>query len=338
MPATMLSDTLPQQHGDRRLTLEEQVRDLLSGAGLQEVITYSLTMPERESPLGQASGEYVRLKNPVSAERVVMRHTLLAGVLEVAANNLRNTADVRLFEVGPVYLPKAGEKLPEEPLRLALVVTGRRQPEFWADSGTAPPALDFFDLKGIVEALIAGLHLPNVSYRRSAAPYLHPGRSAELLVDGKPVGSFGQLHPRVAIAFNQADKLFKQLLERQLFVAEFDLETMLAAVPERYPFKTVSLFEHALRDIAVVVPDEVTAEQVTTTIVAAGGNLLRHVRLFDVYRGDNIPAGTKSLAYALTYQAEDRTLADREITEAHRNIEAQLRQTFKAQIRGEETR
>jgi phenylalanyl-tRNA synthetase beta chain len=317
------------------LTLEETVRDLLVEAGLQEVITYALTMPERETPLGQSGAEYVRLLNPVSAERVVMRRTLLAGVLEVAAGNLRNTGDVRLFEVGSVFLPKAGEKLPDEPTRLALVLTGRRHPEFRTEGVAATPdPLDFFDLKGIVEALTVGLHLPETSYRRSTAAYLHPGRSAELLVAGQSVGWFGQLNPRAAIALSQGDKLFKQLLERSLFVAEFDLAAMLAAVPERFAFAPVSPFEHALRDVAVVVPEAVTAEQVVAEIRSAGGALLRQVRLFDLYTGPNIPAGTKSLAFALTYQANDRTLKEKEINEVHLQIEKRLQQTFQAQIRG----
>src|SRR5262249_4244841 len=154
-------DQLPEQHTNQALVLEERVRDILVSAGLQEVITYSLTTPEREAPLGLPAAEYVRLLNPISSERVVMRHSVLAGGLEVAAANLRHTEDVRLFEVGPVYLPHAGEKLPDEPRRLALFLCGRRRPEFWAESAEgASPELDFFDLKGVVEALLADLHVP----------------------------------------------------------------------------------------------------------------------------------------------------------------------------------
>ena len=123
--------------------------------------------------------EYVRLLNPISSERVVMRRSLLAGILEAAAANLRHTTDVRLFEIGSVYLPQQGENLPREPRRLALVLTGKRRNEFWGDS--EPVAfLDFFDLKGVVEALVEDLHLPAVSYRTAAVAYLHPGKSAEL--------------------------------------------------------------------------------------------------------------------------------------------------------------
>src|SRR5262249_45426501 len=131
LPATLLADQLPPQATTPPTSFEEQVRDLLVDIGLQEVITYSLTTPEREALLGIPVGEYVRLLNPVSSERVVMRQSVLSSVLEVAATNLRHSSDVRLFEIGSVYLERAGQKLPDEPRRLALVLSGRRFSEFW---------------------------------------------------------------------------------------------------------------------------------------------------------------------------------------------------------------
>src|SRR5207253_7762447 len=124
------------------------------------------------------NSDYVRLLNPVGSERVVMRQMVLSGVLEAAAANLRHADDVRLFEIGPVYLPR--EKLPDEPRRLALCLTGKRRSEFWEDSArqaVPPEPLDFFDLKGIVEALVAELHLPQVTYETGKSRFLHPGRS-----------------------------------------------------------------------------------------------------------------------------------------------------------------
>jgi phenylalanyl-tRNA synthetase beta chain len=331
LPATLLADQLPRQHANIPLAFEEHVRDILVRAGLQEVITYALTTPQREAPLGLSEAEYVTLLNPISQDRVVMRHSVLAGVLEVARENLKHTADVRLFELGPVYLPRAGQKLPDEPRRLALVLTGRRREEFWEDSSAgatngATQALDFFDLKGVVEALAADLHLPDVNYRPSQVKYLHPGRAAELVVAGKAVGHFGQMHPRVAEAYELGD--------RAVLVGELDVEALQEAVPARYTYTPIPRFPAALRDIAVVVEEAVTAERLEAEIRAAGGDLLRGVRLFDLYRGSSIPPGTKSLAYALTYQAEDRTLTDKEVDRAHKKIEDRLKHVLKAQIRG----
>jgi phenylalanyl-tRNA synthetase beta chain len=331
LPATMLADPLPAQHGNRSLTLEERTRDILVAAGLQEVITYSLTMPKREAPLGER-GPYVSLKNPISPERSVMRRTLLAGALEVTRDNLRHTSDVRLFEAGAVYLPKEGQRLPDEPRRLALVMTGRRGAEFWEEGPQAvSPPLDFFDLKGIIESLVAELHLPEVSYRAAQVPWLHPARAAELLIQGKPAGAFGQLHPQVTEAFDMDSS-------RGLLVAELDLEAILATVPERFLYRPVPIFPPALRDIAVIVAEAVSVERVVAEIRQGGGELLRDVRLFDVYRGGTIPAGTKSLAFALSYQAGDRTLAEREVNDTHKKIEGRLRHVLDATIRGEEAK
>jgi phenylalanyl-tRNA synthetase beta chain len=329
LPASLMADTLPEQHTNRPLVLEERVRDTLVAAGLQEVIAYSLTMPEREQPLGITEGDYVRLKNPISPERSVMRRTLLAGLLDIVRDNVRQTNDVRVFEVGPVYLPKAGQRLPDEPRRLALALTGRRWSEFWAEGTQTPPALDFFDIKGVIEALLSELHVPDVSYRPAKVPYLHPARTAEVLIQDKGVGTFGELHPKVAPAY--------ELAGRTVLAGEFDLEAILAAVPERYTYTRIPPVPAALRDIAVIVEEAISADQVAAAIRQAGAPLLRGIRLFDLYRGPSIPPGTKSLAYALTYQHEEETLTDKDVDKVHRKIEDRLKHVLKAQIRGKDT-
>jgi len=191
LPATLLADRLPRQQTNVALVLEERIRDILVDSGLQEVITYALTVPEKEAPFlatqdkGQATDvSYVALKNPISSERTVMRQTLLSGVLDVAGSNLRHTDDVRFFELGFVYVPRPGQKLPDEPRRLALCLTGTRGREFWNDPAPvkdqARTPLDFFDLKGVIEDLVGDLHLPDVNYSLSTLPHLHPARSARV--------------------------------------------------------------------------------------------------------------------------------------------------------------
>ncbi len=325
LPSRLKVGELPEQKGNRPLALEEKVRDILTECGLQEVITYSLTTPEREAPLQLPPAEYVKLLNPITSERAVMRQSVLAGVLEAAARNLKHTPEVRLFEVGPVYLPHKGEKLPVEPVRLAVVMTGRRRPEFWQGEQGKGENLDFFDLKGVIEALCADLHLPDVRFGKGSAAYLHPGKAAELLVGGKSAGTFGEMHPKVAEAFDLAGKA--------VLAAELDLAVMLAAVPERFHSVPVPAFPPALRDVAVVVDEDVPAEKVLAEIRAAGGELLTGAQLFDLYKGESIPAGKKSLAYALTYQAFDRTLTDKDVEQAHKKIENRLKHVLKAQLR-----
>ena len=326
LPATLLADPLPAQLGCADLEREEQARDRLVTLGLQEVITYSLTTPERETPLNPPAGDYLKLVNPISTERGALRHTLLAGVLDVVAANLKHGDSVSVFEIGCVYLPKDGQKLPDEPRRLALALTGPRAQPFWQDALAKSAAVEFFDLKGLIESLLVDLHVAGASYRRASAGHLHPGRSAELVLNDRSLGSFGELHPRTARAFDLAD--------RSVLVAELDLDALLAAMPERFPYVPVPRFPAALRDIAVVVPESIDVERVMAEIRAAGGDLLGNLRLFDLYRGPSIPEGTKSLAFAIAYQASDRTLAEKEIDKVHKKIEDRLVHVLKATIRG----
>ncbi|MFM8274200.1 MAG: phenylalanine--tRNA ligase subunit beta [Gemmata sp.] len=332
LPERLLPLELPEPKGNRALELEDRARDLLADQGLQEAITYSLSSLEAEGRVcrGAASAEFVVIKNPLSPERGVMRRNLLPGLLPIVQRNLEAADSVALYELGFVYLPQPGARLPREPRRLAVVLCGRRAGAAWDDpQGRVPDKYDFYDLKGVVEALAGDLHLPGVSFAATAdVPWLHPMRAAELRVNGARVGAFGELHPKVAATFLLADRAAQ--------VAEIDLEALLAAVPARYGYKPFSTFPPAKRDIAVVVAEAVTAEALVTEIRAACSDLLTDATLFDVYRGAGLPDGTKSLAFALTYQAPDRTLGDKEIAKAHEKVEAQLRRALGAQIRGKD--
>ena len=336
LPTRLLPQELPPQRGNPSLAFEQHVQDLLVEAGLQEAITYALSSPIDDNKLWpnsttpSAITDYVALLNPLSPERSVMRRSLLPGLLTVAAENLKQAPSVSLFELGFVFLPKAGQQLPDEPRRLSIVLCGHRETAAWDDEqGTKPATADFFDLKGVIEGLVASLHLANVTYQPAKdVPHLHPGRAARLVVNGVDVGSFGELHPKVAGAF--------KLAERAVMVAEFDLEAIFAAMPSRFAYRAISPFPPVLRDVAIVVSDDVSAESVLAELKTAGAELLEDVRLFDVYRGESIPAGTKSLAYALTYRVPDRQLSDKEVDKAHLKIEGRLRHVLKAQIRGKD--
>jgi len=342
VPTTLLAEPLPKQQANEPIQFEERVRDVLVDCGLQEVICYALTVPAKETPL-VGNRDYVTLKNPVSSERVVMRQSVLASVLEIAESNLHNADDVRLFEIGIAYFshgsPHAPREdsvtravaptLPCEQRRLAMVMIANRGQEFWNDAGAKDKQpLDFFELKGVIEALADDLHLKNTKYQPANSAHLHPGKSATLIVGDRPVGDFGVLHPKVAQAYG--------LGERTVLVAELDVDALQAVTPIRFSYTPVARFPAALRDIAVVVDEAIPADQIEAEIRKAGGDLLSGVRLFDLYRGNQIPPGTKSLAYALSYQAPDRTLADKEIDKAHKKIEDRLKNVLKATIRGKE--
>ncbi|WP_439624009.1 phenylalanine--tRNA ligase subunit beta [Gemmata sp.] len=330
LPERLLPLELPEPKGNRSLEVEDKVRDLLADQGLQEAITYSLTSPEAEAKLNAKTTGHVALLNPLSPERSVLRRSLLPGVLAVTQKNLEATDSVALYELGFVYVPQAGEKLPDEPRQVAVVLCGRRAAAAWDDQQGAKPAqYDFYDVKGVVESLVTDLHLNPVTFAATkAVPWLHPMRAAEVLVGGRRVGVFGELHPTVAAGFGLAD--------RAVQVAELDLEALIECAPDRFAYRPFSTFPPAKRDVAVVVPAETPAERVLAEIRAGGGELLTGAELFDVYTGEGIPAGTKSLAFALTYQALDRTLGEKEIGKAHEKVEGRLRHVLKAQIRGKD--
>lgn len=332
IPASRLADTLPEQKGNLSLEMEEKIKDMLTGLGLQEVITYRLTSPEREArlvPPGLSLGDvsyYVRLQNPIAADRCVMRRSLLSSVLEVLEHNIRLSDRLAFFEIGPVYIPQQDELLPDEKSQLVIALSGCRDLPSW-DQPEAQ-MMDFYDLKGIIEALLDGLCVQDVKHEPTDDPVFHPGKCARILVGDADVGVFGELHPLIVERFDF------ESAGRPVLAAEIDFNALLYAIPSRREIKPVPLFPPVLEDIAVVVDEDISSDRVLAVIVETGGALLTDVRLFDVYRGEQIGHGKKSLAYKLTYQASDRTLTDAEATRIRQRIIDALGEQLDAQLRG----
>jgi phenylalanyl-tRNA synthetase beta chain len=329
LPATLMRDELPPQRPNPLLEGQERVRDILVGCGLQEVITYSLTSPEAEATLWPAGSQppqetYVRLVNPLTSDRVVMRHTLKTQLLETIASNQRYVDRIAIFEVGRVYLPREGQILPEEPNRLGIALTGPRLPSSWLTQ--AEDTFDVFDLKGIVEALLSRLRISAACVLPVEHPTFQPGRAAQLKVGDVQLGVLGEVHPDVRAAFD--------LGEGRVCLAEFDLDQLVALARPEIRMAPISRFPALRRDLAMVVDEAIPASRVREEIEAAGGDILREVELFDLYQGPPIPAGKKSLAYSLTYQALDRTLTDEEAAQVHAGIVEHLESRLGAQLRG----
>jgi phenylalanyl-tRNA synthetase beta chain len=306
---------------------EETIRDILTGAGLDEVITYSMIDIADEARLvrGEAFQDEpsVTVLNPLSAERAHLRRTLLPGLLNTARANLRFLDRVAVFEVGRVYISRPGEILPAEPRRLGALLTGPREAGTWLPHDAGP--LGFFDLKGVVEELTTRLALPQVKWERGSHSAMHPGRTARLLVDGAEAGFVGELHPLVRAAFDLPDT--------PVAVTELDLDALLAPWGAAKPMTELSAQPAVYEDLALIVDEATPATQVDELIRQSGGKLLVDVRLFDVYRGQPIPAGKKSLAYALTFQAADRTLTDEETGKLRQKIMGRLGRELGATLR-----
>jgi phenylalanyl-tRNA synthetase beta chain len=334
-PNTVIADMLPRQRANVSLEREEALRDVLARAGLREIVNYRLTTPEAEArltPAGSASSwpeaAYVTLANPISADKVVMRHTLLASMLDILAANARHTDRQRLFEIGHVYLPVDGELLPDEPGRLGIVITGPRDGPQWQGNG-APGLMDFYDLKGVIETMLRDLRIAGKPvYVPVEHHTFHPGRAAQLEIGGRPVGILGEIHPLVREQFGLGLDL-----ERPVVAAEFDLEALLADVVTVREIAPVPTQPAIYQDIALIVDERTPAAEVEAVIRQAGGDLLEDARLFDVYRGDPIPAGKKSLAYKLTYRAPDRTLKDQEVAKVHAGIVRAAEKRLGAELR-----
>jgi phenylalanyl-tRNA synthetase beta chain len=331
IPETRMADALPPQIGNPVYEWEERVRDILANLGLQEVVSYRLTAPERESRL-IPQDEYVTLANPITPERRVLRRSLLASVLESVEKNAR-AESIAMFELGPVFEPKkddpstrpggqSGQVLPDEQSKLALVMTGARIPTAWDVKDS--PTVDFYDMKGRIELFLSGLRYTDVSYvPTDTVRYLHPGKAAEVKVNGHAVGVFGELHPLVKEKYEVGDA--------PVVVAEFDLETLRSLNPT-YGVLPVSEFPPVYEDIAVIVDESVPAARVEVLIRQTGGKTVTNVRLFDVYRDEKIGAGKKSLAYNLTYQS-DKTMTDAEAAAIRNKIVKRLEHEVGAKLR-----
>ncbi len=327
IPEAQIADLLPKQRGNPSLEQEEAARDLLVNLGLQEILTYHLTAPEREAelyPAGAAAPApaFTRLANPIVPERNVMRRSILASVLETAARNAAHTDRIALFELGPVYIPGDGP-LPAEPVRLAVVLAGPRDEANWQGADRAP--MDFFDLKGILTEWMAGLHLPPAEFASASDPRFHPGRCAKITMGGAEVGILGQLHPQTAAHYEWAG--------RDLLAAEIDFEAMRPHLLQRYAVAPITDYPPVLEDLAVSVAEDVPADKVIQILRAAGGEILKRIRLFDVYRGEQAGAGMKSLAFSLSYQAPDRTLSSAEAAEIRSRIIAALEGDLGGKVR-----
>ncbi len=329
IPHTELTDALPPQRNNPKLEWEMTLQDLLVDVGMQEIITYRLTTPEAEArliPNGEPldDSQYVALVNPSTADRRVMRRSLLNSVLEIAAANSRFTDELALFEVSAVFLPTENDVLPIEQTRAAMVLSGPRAPHNWQDGDAAPA--DFFDMKGIIESVLDGLHLPEVSYRPVEHPTFYPGRVAEV-VSGKTVlGVLGQLHPQVVAAYELPE-------DTAVLAADLNVETLISLASDSYRVAPVPRFPAVQQDIAVVVDESVTAAELEAVIRKAGGFLLADVRLFDIYRGEQIGAGKKSMAYNLWFQAPDKTLNDKVVAKQQNKIVKALEKQLGAKLR-----
>ena len=328
IPSSRIADALPPQRVNAQDNFERSIKNALINMGLQETINYRLTSPEEEMRMlpeqtSPAEKEYVELLNPISQDKRVMRSALLPQMLVNLEKNIRHVDRLGFFEVGPVFLPKKNEALPEEAYHLCLGLTGLDQKKTWDRKDSRK--LDFYDLKGYITALLDALHVENATFTPGENILFHPGKCAVICWNDLEIGILGEMHPEISGKYN--------FLENTVLIADMNLELLLKTLPPSYRSKPVSAYPPVLEDLAIIVSEEMPAQDVEAVIRIAGGDLLTDVALFDVFKGEQIGSGKKSLAYNLTFQAFDRTLTDKNVEKTRDKIIKALENQIQAVVR-----
>jgi phenylalanyl-tRNA synthetase beta chain len=322
IPTTMLREPIPRQNPDPIISLKREVRRSLTGYGFQEVVSYSLTSLElinkllpKPHPLEPAP---VRMANPMTADQEYLRSTLRAGLLVALAANRRHEAgSIRLFELSRVYQRRAGD-LPSEPEVVCGLLSGPRSEPSWH---SGEEAVDFFEAKGVVEGLLDQLGV-EASFEAGGDESLHPSKQAAIVVKGKRVGVFGELHPKVIEAFE---------LSGTVYLFEINLMALLPFTLGHKLFQPIPRFPAIVRDIALVIGVGVSNRQMQDVI--KGFPLVSQVALFDLYTGGQLPPGKKSLAYRITFQSPSQTLTDDEVNKVLEKILAKLAKQLGSTLR-----
>lgn len=299
------------------------VRHFMEGAGLFQAVTYSLTSAEKATQYALEKYEPVELAMPMSEDRSHLRLSIVPELLEVLKyNNARQNDSVAVYETGAVFLKNSDGELPEEREHLAAAITGLWESYPWQGE---KKAVDFFVLKGIVEGLFAKLGLESqLGFQKAELDGLHPGRTAEIFLNGDVIGFIGQVHPTMQ----------KTLDLKETYAFELSLKALLEAETAPLQYTAIPRFPSITRDIALVVDKKKAAGDLEKIITEAGGSLLKEVSVFDLYEGEKMEHDKKSLAFSLKYFDPEKTLTDEDIAKVHNKVLAKLEEKAGAVLRG----
>ena len=306
---------------DDTADLTHEMKLTLVDIGYMEAISFSFSDAKLEALINDdALGAVLALANPISSDLAVMRRTLLSSLLPCVQYNLnRQQPRVRFFETGLSFVGQSISELVQTP-SIALVAVG----DIWDEQAYQNRAMDFYDLKHDVEQLLpVQLDNARIRYERSELDFLHPGQSAKLYIDDYYVGWLGQLHPNTA----------KHLDLPATWVAQLALAQLLTLAREQHPITTPSKFPQVRRDIAILVDSDISLQMLQATIRSVAGKLLTDLWLFDVYQGEHVPSGQRSLAFALIWQDNAQTLADEVVKAATDTVIRALTEQHNAQLR-----
>ncbi|WP_026906390.1 phenylalanine--tRNA ligase subunit beta [Paucisalibacillus globulus] len=327
LPFTLPTGTATAGGLTKRQLLRRSVKNYLESVGLSETRTYSLTSEGYIQKLvsNEVKGlnpEPISLAMPMSEEHKYLRLSVLPELLKTVSYNLaRNQYSLGLYEIGTIFVTseKVLTKQPDEQLRLSGVLTGKWLEHLWQMENKK---VDFYLVKGIVEGLFEHLELP-LTIIQAQLPDMHPGRTASLLLDGKEIGFMGQLHPG----------LEKEMDLKETYVFDINMEAVLEAHHHEPSYTQIPRYPSVTRDIAFVMDNDVHAGDVQAVITEVGAPLVKQVSVFDLYQGDNLPEGKKSVAYNLLYQDPEKTLVDEEVEKLYQEIIQAVNEKFNAYVR-----
>lgn len=314
---TLISGETTQGGRNRKQTIEDKAKEMLVGSGLYEVVTYSFVSPRDfdkiNIPEDSELRNTVNILNPLGQEMSIMRTTLIPSMLEVISRNYsKKTESAEFFELGKIYIPlkNPDAKLPEEKNTLVMGMYGE---------------YDFYDLKGTVELLFETLGIKKYEFAREANnPSFHPGKTANIVLKKKVIGTIGEIHP---------DVLERYEIPVNVYICQLDFDEIIKSSELEKRFKSLPKYPAAERDMALLIDDEIMVSQIESIIRDKGGNLVESIKLFDVYKGKQIPDNKKSVAYSIIYRSEDRTLKDEEVNKVHDEIIKAIESKLGGQLR-----
>jgi phenylalanyl-tRNA synthetase beta chain len=327
IPTTLPAISIMSLEQNRRKIMEERIRTLLNGYGYSEVVTYSFIPATAVDHLGLPAGDERRsmvvIRNPLTEEQSVMRTTMIYSLLETMRKNANaGCFDLKVFEMGRIYLARQTGMLPEEKNRIGGLLTGARYDDLWHYLGLAS---DFFDLKGCLEGLFDHLKIASLRFRPDLRePFLHPGRSCCMTIGKDVIGFLGEVHP---------DVLTRMDLKNRAMVFEMDLDILAGHFSDALSYRDISKYPSSSRDVAFLISRDLTAEQMINFSLDTHEELLEKVCIFDVYDGKGIPEGMISLGLRFSYRAYDRTLTDQDIGQVHNAIIKRITEKSGAKIR-----
>ncbi|WAC08865.1 MAG: phenylalanine--tRNA ligase subunit beta [Thermodesulfobacteriota bacterium] len=320
--------TIPEGKGKASFYQETEVRSLLSNNGFFEVITYSFISPEMlkslNIPEDHPFWRYISISNPLSKDQSVMRTTLLPGLLlTVVTNHNHKNMDLKIFELGKVFFREEKNLLPKEKFVLSGLVCGLRAEEAW---NHPQKETDFYDLKGFLENIFHIFSLKNVNFQiDKSIPYFHPGLSSQIVIGGDPIGVIGEVHPHVLDYLE---------ISKKIFVFEVDFGKIIHYCDKKEKWaKPLPKFPSVSRDSALIVDEGIECQTIVEAIVSAKVKYLQDIKVFDLYRGDPIPSGKKSLAFRMLFQSQDRSLTDEEVNVLFENILSHLKNKMEIELR-----